>query len=113
MVGVSGSESRAPGSVDPAATPPPLVTAERSEAVCKRTGKRVSVDRPKLTVGDRLREKRGGRRRRGEEERRRRGEEEDKYLLSPRRLRPRTVLARERFFSRARRRNVSQHEEKD
>ncbi|RWW77376.1 hypothetical protein BHE74_00014467 [Ensete ventricosum] len=106
MVGVSGSVSRAPGSVDPAATPPPLVTAERSEAVCKRTGKRVSVDRPKLTVGDRLREKRGGRRRRGEEE-------EDKYLLSPCRLPQRAVLARERFFSRARRRNVSEHEEKD
>ncbi|RWW46194.1 hypothetical protein BHE74_00047893, partial [Ensete ventricosum] len=42
-------------------------------------------------------------------------EEEKKYLLSPRRPRPHAVaaLARGRFFSHARRRNISQCGEKD
>ncbi|RWV95033.1 hypothetical protein GW17_00042375 [Ensete ventricosum] len=55
------------------------------------------------TVGDRLREKR--KRRKKKKKRRRR----KKYLLFPCRPRPRTVAAliHGRFFSRARRRNVS------
>ncbi|RWW17274.1 hypothetical protein GW17_00018807 [Ensete ventricosum] len=44
--------------------------------------------------------------------RRRRGEEVT-YLLSPRRLRPRAVLARGLFFTHVRRRNVSPRGEKD
>ncbi|RZS03019.1 hypothetical protein BHM03_00033138, partial [Ensete ventricosum] len=63
-----------------------------------RTGRYRAVP-PKSIVDDRLREKKGRRRRRrrGKEERRR---EKDRNTSSP-------VATRERFFSHARRRNVS------
>ncbi|RRT46151.1 hypothetical protein B296_00054644, partial [Ensete ventricosum] len=63
-------------------------------------------------VGGRLREKKGRRRRK---KKKKKDEEEKKYLLFPRRPRPHAVaaLARGRFFSHARRRNISQCGEKD
>ncbi|RRT50225.1 hypothetical protein B296_00045500, partial [Ensete ventricosum] len=48
-----------------------------------------------------------------EEDDEKKKKEEVTYLLSPRRLRPRTVLTRGRFFSHVRRQNVSPCGEKD
>ncbi|RZS07823.1 hypothetical protein BHM03_00038713 [Ensete ventricosum] len=74
---------------------------------------------PKMTIDNRLREKKG-RRRRGKEEKRR-GEKGTKeipsailaHAPSPPAGRPRAVAALARFFSRTRRRSVSLRGEKD
>ncbi|RRT60868.1 hypothetical protein B296_00027303 [Ensete ventricosum] len=70
------------------------------------------IDRRRSIEGDRRSEKKGRRRRR--RRRRRRGEETES-LPSPPTGRPRVVATRtrERFFSRARRRNISPRGEKD
>ncbi|RWW52900.1 hypothetical protein BHE74_00040652 [Ensete ventricosum] len=66
-------------------------------------------------IDGRLREKKGRRRRRGKRRKKKKRRRREKYLLSPRCPRPHAVaaLTRGRFFSCARRRNVSLRGEKD